>query len=167
MDLLQFSKKQKIKATKLIKETNILKILKQVGEPSIFGSYEYDLMYDPDIDINVKCKNPRESSLKALELFIKERNFQKYQYGDFIKFKREERPFGYIVCLQKKIKKTNWEIEIWFFSKEKKDYLKNKKITKNQKIKILNEKHKRTIGKNSKHDLSSHQIYKKILFPIS
>ena len=163
MDLLQFSKKQRIKAAKLIKETNILKILKQVGKPSIFGSYEHDLMYDPDIDINVKCRNPRESSLKALELFLKDRNFQKFQFGDFVKFKRAKRPSGYIICLQKNIEKTKREIEIWFFSKEKEDYLKNKKITKTQKIEILKAKHKRATEKSSKHNLSSYQIYKKIL----
>jgi hypothetical protein len=162
MDLLKHSLMMQKSAKNLIKNNNINKILNSIGDVEIIGSYKHKLMYDPDIDIIVKSKNPKESSLKALELFVSDQKFQKFEYGDFVTFPREKRPSGYIICLRKTVDKIKWEIEIWFLP-EYEDILEGVKITAKKKLEILKAKHTRSIGGQSKHAISSYELYKKIL----
>lgn len=114
MDVLKFSNETKQTADELLKYGNVLETLAKYGNPVVTGSYKYDLMYGPDIDIIVLSDNPQETSFGALKDFIGQRNFRKYQLGDFVKFPIDGRPQGFIVVLILEFQGRKWEIEIWF-----------------------------------------------------
>jgi hypothetical protein len=165
--LLSLSAMRRKEAEQILMDGKVIKTLSKYGVPEIIGSYALNVMYDSDIDIVVFSKNPRENSLAALKDFILQRKFQKYEYGDFVKFKRINRPEGFIVNLHSNTQTVKWEIEIWFLksiNKEKKlnEFLK-KEITEKRKIKILKLKHERATKKLSKYDLSSMDIYRKVI----
>lgn len=167
MDVIKFSQKTKQEAGSLLKYGNILNVLSKYGEVVLSGSYRYDLMWGPDIDIVVLSNKPEEASYKALKDFIEQRNFQKYQLGDFIKFPLEGRPQGMIVVLIHEFKGRKWEIEIWFQkSLSEKDEYFNKLLStasEEQRKAILELKHQREKSGLSKHGLDSAAIYKGVL----
>lgn len=167
-NVIKYSEKIKQQADALLDCTKVLDVLGAFGEVNIGGAYELDLMYDPDIDIRVYCENPREASVAALEQFVSQRNFQKYQYGDFEKFNRENRPKSFIIVLIIPFEGLKWEIEIWFYGKdEKKDDSMAQKLKTNMtediKREILEAKLERNEKGITKHELSSMQIYEEVL----
>ena len=167
MDVTKFSQKTKLEAEDLLKYGDVIKVLSKYGNLLITGSYKYDLMYGPDIDLVVLTDNPEKSSFGAFFDFIKQRKFQKYQLGDFAKFPRKDRPKNIIVVLIHEYKGRRWEIEIWF----KKSISDNdirfegliSKATEKQKGVMLELKHQRDVGGISKHKLDSAAIYKGVL----
>jgi predicted nucleotidyltransferase len=90
--IVEKSKHTRMIASKLLDEKNILEILARVGTPQMIGSYELDLMVDPDIDIVVQTDLPRQRAREALNAFIEKETVQKYEFGDFVKFPRTGRP---------------------------------------------------------------------------
>lgn len=168
LDLINYSNSIQLQASEILSTTKIIDTLKEYGDVSIVGSYDLGLMYKPDIDINVICDNPKEKSFDILKRLISEQNFQKYQYGDFAKFNRINRPKSYIIVLIIPFNGLNWEIEIWFHDKEYfiDDKLINKiknGIKEEDKLKILKAKEKAyKIQKITKY-VSSYEIYKKII----
>lgn len=169
-DILDFSKRTKTDAVALLDQTNIIDILKKYGEVIIGGSFKYDLMWGADIDIVVISQDTRKSSIDALNCVIEAKLAQKYEYGDFVTFKREKRPESYILNLILPFNGRTWEMEIWFFKempesqKEMNDLMKAKLNEKN-KLTILNMKEKRDRSGLSKHSLSSVEIYIKVFLP--
>ena len=166
--ILEFSKKTKDDATSLLKNTDLINILKKYGEVIVGGSFKYDLMWGADIDITVVCQNTRKSSLEALNKVIESKLAQKYEYGDFVTFKREKRPESYILNLILPFNARRWEVEIWFFNKESNDQkevddLMKAKLNEKNKLAILKMKEKRERSDLNKHSLSSFDIYKKVL----
>jgi hypothetical protein len=125
-------------------------------------------MWGADINISVICQNTRQSSLELLNKVIEAKLAQKYEYGDFVTFKREKRPESYILNLILPFNNRKWEIEIWFFDKESDDQkevddLMKVKLNEKNKLLILKMKEKRERSGLSKHSLSSFDIYKKVL----
>ncbi len=167
-NVIEYSENIKRQADELLQATNLLEVLESFGEVHIGGAYELGLMYDPDIDVRVYCENPREASIKALADLVSQRNFQKYQYGDFQKFKRENRPESFIVVLIVPFENLKWEIEIWFYAKNENrtdqliESLKAQ-LTPKMKVEILEAKQKRHKEGISKHELSSIEIYETVL----
>lgn len=165
--LLRYSQDVRLQAQRLLRDGEVIETLNKYGKAEITGSYKYDLMYGPDIDIEVISDNPREDSLSALSEFLDKRKFQKYEYGDFKKFPRENRPESFIIVLVQEIDGLKWEIEIWFFKEKDKrneefeEELMN--LGQEQKMKILGLKHQRKQGKLSKHKVSSYEIYEAVL----
>lgn len=169
-DILEFSKKTKVDAVALLDHTNLIDILKNHGDVSIQGSFKYDLMWGPDIDIMVICKDTKKSSLEALNQVIKAKLAQKYKYADFVTFKMAKRPKSYILNLILPFNNREWEIEIWFFKEIPTDQTENEinsfmklKLNEKNKLKILKMKEKRERIGLTKHSLRSVEIYKKIL----
>ena len=169
-DILKFSKKTKADAVALLDHTNLIDILKKYGDVIIDGSFKYDLMWGPDIDIRVICKDTRKSSLEALNQVIKAKLAQKYKYGDFVTFKMEKRPESYILNLILPFNNRKWEVEIWFFNEIPADQKENEinsfmksKLNEKNKLKILKMKEKRERTGLTKHSLRSVNIYKKVL----
>jgi hypothetical protein len=165
-DVELYSKQVKGIADKILSKTDLVNILGEFGEVIVGGSYKYDLMWGPDIDIVVKCEDPRKASKGALQKLIELRLFQKYEYGDFVKFNREDRPESYIMNLRLPYANQKWEIETWFFSKipeNQTDELIETKLNEENKITILEMKKKRDESGNTKHQLSSSEIYKRVL----
>ena len=167
-DLLDYSKQVKNQAQRLLKKNRVIETLNKYGEVIITGSYKFDLMYGPDIDLEVITNNPRENSLKALNEFIEARNFQKYEYGDFEAHPREKRPESFIIVLDQILAGVKWEIEIWFFKQRDPDKIKfEEKLTslsQEQRKKILELKYQRDQMGRSKHAVSSYEIYRTVLF---
>lgn len=125
-------------------------------------------MWGPDIDVVVICKNPREASVKAINKIIDLRLFQKFEYGDFVKFIREHRPESYIVNGLLPFNGQKWEVETWFFDKypdnlKEIDELIDDKLNEDNKKIILEMKKKRDEDGETKYGLSSTEIYKKVL----
>ena len=167
-DILEFSKKTKSDAVALLSRTNLISILEKYGDVIVGGSFNYDLMWGPDIDIMVICQNTRKSSLEALNQVIEAKLAQKYEYGDFVTFKREKRPESYILDLILPYGDRKWEVEIWFFeeiptNQKEIDILLKLKLNEKNKIVILKMKEKRERIGLTKHSLSSVDIYKKVL----
>lgn len=168
IDVVNYSKHIKNNADKILKTTNLIEILGKYGEVKIGGSYKYNLMWGPDIDMVLVCKDPRKTSVAVLKKLIDLKLFQKYEYGDFVNFKRASRPESYIVNLRLPFEDQKWEIEIWFFNKESNDQkevddLIKTKLNEKNKLAILKMKEKRERSGLNKHSLSSFEIYKKVL----
>jgi mRNA interferase MazF len=167
-DLLKFSSKTKKDADEILKNLDLLNILSRFGEVRIGGSYYLDLMWGPDIDINVKSENHRSSALNFLDEILQKRLFQKVEFGDFEKFERERRPKAFIVVCKIEFNNRKWEIEIWFkqdFDTEYIDKIENKikNLSSDKRLEILKIKEKRELSKLDKHKLSSLEIYRNIL----
>lgn len=164
MNSIVFSKKTYEEARDILGRTMIIDILSKLGDVRIGGSYYTDLMYSPDIDISVATDSPRESAVKFLNQIIKERTFQKYQYGDFENFPRENRPKDHIIVLILPFNNRRWEIEVWFVKKHSESQIKLeeklKQLPQEQKEKIVELKAKREKSGIDKHSLSSFDIYK-------
>jgi len=168
MDSRLYSKQVRNTAEEILNKTDLINILSKFGEVSIIGSYKYDLMWGPDIDIVVKCQDPRKSSQEALSKLIELRLFQKYEYGDFVRFKWEGRPESYIMILKLPYTGQRWEIEIWFFKEVPRDHVEideliKTKLDEKNRLLILEMKRKRDEGGTNKHQLSSLEIYKRVL----
>ena len=167
MDVIQFSQKTKQEAKNLLRQGNVLEVLSQHGEVVLSGAYKYDLMWGPDIDVVVICDNPEEASQHALQDFIKQRNFQKYQLGDFAAFPLTNRPQSMIVVLIHEFAGRRWEIEIWFQKSLPESTLRFDKLLSNisqeQRKTILELKHHRELVGTSKLSLSSTAIYEGVL----
>lgn len=165
--LKEHSRNTKRQAETLLRSTNLLNTLKKFGNVHLVGSYPLDVMYGPDIDILVESKNIKKSSRDVLQEIIEKRLFRKIEYGDFVKFPVENRPRGYVLVLKTVFEEIKWEIEVWFLEDvsgglDYYEFLKSK-ITKENRIKILEAKHLRNTSDIDKHLLSSHDIYDKIL----
>lgn len=165
--LISYSHKIHDQARQLIEKTKVINTLSKFGQVEVTGSYPMDLMFDPDIDIVVVADKPRFSSLKALNTLIKQRKFQKYYYGDFVAFKRKNRPHGYIINLLRLYGGKKWEFEIWFLksAEGEKKFLKDMltRLDDEKRLTILRIKQERTIGGLSKKSLSSFEIYDWVL----
>lgn len=166
-ELLNLSNKRKNIAKQILLENSIFDILNSNKLVKVVGSYDLDLMYDCDIDILVEANDVKEISYEILKKFIETEFFSKVEYGNFLKFPKENRPKGYIVNLFTTFESEKWEIEIWFMkdvseSIKINESIKNK-INDDKKIKILREKYFRDLRGQSKNDLSSFEIYKNIL----
>lgn len=167
MDVTKFSQNTKQEAESLLVYGNVLNILSKYGKVALSGSYKYDLMWGPDIDLVVISDKPEEASHQALDDFIEQRKFQKYQLGDFTTFPMEGRPQDIIVVLIHEYEGRRWEIETWFrksLSEDDKYFDKLlSKISDEQRKTILELKRQRDSQGLSKNQLDSATIYKGIL----
>jgi len=167
-ELSLYSQKIKATAQEILNSTNLIQILSKYGSVIVGGSFKYDLMWGPDIDICVICDDTRQSSILALKEVIDLRLSQKYEYGDFVSFPRDKRPKSYILNLILPFEDQKWEIEVWFFEKypEQQSEIDNliaEKLTDETKQTILEMKKQRDESGNNKHQVSSTEIYKQIL----
>jgi len=164
MNSITFSNRTHEEAETILANTKIIDSLSKLGDVRIGGSYYTNLMYGPDIDISVATSNPRESAIEFLNHIVKERSFQKYQYGDFESFSRENRPKAHIIVLILPFNNRRWEIEIWFFKEHCESQIeleeKLKQLTHDKKEEIIELKAKREKSGIDKHSLSSFDIYK-------
>ena len=169
MNILNFSKQTKAEADELLKQGNVMSTLSKYGDVVVDGSYKYDLMYGPDIDLAVVANDPSKAAQTALIDFVSARNFQKYQFGDFRKYPRDRRPRSYILVLIHEYKGRRWEIEIWFYDKLPKNDIDAEledlllRASSKQKETILNLKHRRQTSNIPKHRLDSPTLYKGVL----
>jgi predicted nucleotidyltransferase len=149
-------------AKSLLEDTKIIDLFNNLGTIHIVGSYAANLMWDPDIDIVVITDTPKESAIKAINDLARKEKFQKLQFGDFKNYPMKDRPESFIINARKEWKGEKWEIETWFVT-ELDDKLeiveKLKNLNNNDKEAIIEKKKQRSLSGNTKHDLSSWEIY--------
>ena len=168
VELLNYSENQKKIANTILAESDLISLLSKFGKCSIIGSLFLDLVYGPDIDIVVETNVPRSASVSAINELIDKRQFQKYQYGDFVKFPRNERPSGFIIVLILEVDGVKWETEIWFMEKypqEKtdRDLSFKESLTPESKLTILKLKQAREKQGDDKNRVFSPDIYRSVL----
>lgn len=153
-------------AKSLLEDTKIIDLFNDLGTVHILGSYAANLMLDPDIDIIVVTNTPKESALKAFNKLAEREQFQKLEFGDFKNYPEKNRPKSFIVNARKTWMGEKWEIETWFIT-ELDDQLeiveKLKNLNDKAKKAILEKKKQRSSSGNSKHNLSSWDIYQDFL----
>ncbi len=164
---LDLSKEIRRSADELLKQTSLIHLLSAYGSVETTGSYEYNLMIDPDIDLIVRTESVRQSAIEACRKLLEKPEFSRVEFGDFIHFPRLNRPAGCIVVLQVPVREILWEIEIWFVHPSHNANLKLKKelshISMQQKENILHIKQERASKGISKHQLSSTEIYEGVI----
>lgn len=164
----EYSEKVKCDADALLGQTGLLNCLGEFGEVKTCGGYKYDLMWDPDIDIAVICDNPKNKSTDALKKLVESRQFQKYEYVDFVTHKPENRLESYLIVLKLPFRDQKWEIEVWFLDEYpsrqiEMDKLVTLKLNDKTKKTILGMKNARRESGIDKRVISSTDIYKKVL----
>ena len=168
IDLDNYSKKIRRIADSLLAQSRIIETLQAFGSPQLTGSYELDLMYGPDIDVVVVTDDPRQVSRAVLDQVLDQGYFQRYEYGDFVRFSYPNRPKGYILVLAVTVEDVYWEIEIWFLFGASKQETKLmdfvcRNLTPETRETILRLKHQRKVAGKGKHAVSSVDIYKGVL----
>ncbi len=164
---LDRSRRIRRSAVKLLDQTSLLTRLSAYGTVEATGSYEYDLMIEPDIDLIVRSESVRASAVGACREFLAKTEFSRVEFGDFISFPRPNRPVGCILVLRLPVRGVLWEIEIWFVepSYDANSSLKEELagISEQQRESILRIKQERAANGINKHQLSSTDIYEGVI----
>lgn len=157
---------------RLLNETNLIRQLQNFGEVEITGSYRYDLMTKPDIDIHIYNENELETSRKLIQEIISDEKFKYFSYQNFLHKTKTHLPFGIYISLVYKIEKIAFNIDIWIIKSkayynslnlkdsELRNKLDNLDFTKEQKDLII--KCKNYISEN-KLEIRSMQVYNAVL----
>ena len=166
--VIEYSKQVKRTANSILNQSKLIEILEKYGQPELTGSYAFDLMYGPDIDITVVTPQPKGVSRAVLADLLDQDFFQRYEYGNFVRFVYQNRPKGYILVLAITIDDVYWEIEIWFlFKKPVREEmiieLIGQALTPRTKEIILKLKHERALSGIDKHRVPSVDIYEGVL----
>ena len=117
-NLWQEQARLKNQANKLINKTNILGLFAKYGElSSIGGSYEYNLMVYPDLDIGVVAPSVKKDDFASLvgELTASE-YVRKIGTADTVNFEPVHpgrRPKGYWIGLEVPFEEDRWGIDCW------------------------------------------------------
>jgi len=106
-------------ADKLLKYSHIYSLLSRIGEAKITGSYDYNLMLGPDIDIYVIVSESKAktAALDALNHLIQQNFWNGYLYYDFVKHSSKNHPDfpkAYYVGVKSDFSGIRWKVDIWF-----------------------------------------------------
>lgn len=170
-DLSQQSKNYHKQADQLIKESGLTKILNKYGDQRIVGSYLYELMLKPDLDILLIHKDwDRNRAKRLLDELIEQSWWNGYTFTDWVKFRSKKWSFlpkGYYLNLKCDFNDERWKVDIWLLKKMSdnkgyglEDRLRN--ATSDQKKAILVLKDARNKGR-VKENLSAKVIYDAVL----
>jgi hypothetical protein len=166
MNLFEQSKQWHIEAKELIDKSKLLEILNNLGKVHFSGSYKYDLMLGPDIDLLLICQNPELTAKKLINTLIEQRFWNGYKFYDWDNFRSPKHPTypkAYYVGLKGTHNEHRWKIDIWLVDKfpeniddswiiENLDRIKKKTI-----LKLKNARN------NSEFDSSSYDIYDAVI----
>lgn len=117
-DLWDEQSRLKKQASRLIKETSIFDVFSKYGElSSIGGSFEYNLMVYPDLDIGVVAPTVTKNDFASLvgELAANE-YVRKIGTADTVNFEPVHpgrRPKGYWIGLEVPFEEDKWGIDCW------------------------------------------------------
>jgi hypothetical protein len=108
-------------ATELL-DTILLPLLNEYGKVTIGGSYTYNLMSWPDIDLIIQSEDVSKEKyielctrLLACDEMSKFTTTDRVQFGRMIKTGQQT---GYWIGLRFVYKKTDWSIDMWFMKPE-------------------------------------------------
>ncbi len=104
-----------IEAYKVLKETNIEKILTKFGDVRFEGSYLYRTMVARDVDISIFGNSDFNERAKLIEELAKIPLIQKIQMHDLVNFgiEKEFRPNGIWFGLTVLFNGNEWNFDIW------------------------------------------------------
>jgi len=116
MNYFEKQKKLHKQAEKILKDLNLIEVLKKYGVPKIVGSYALELMSWPDIDIVVITEPNYKHYLNLVNYLFEKEDIYSLNLQDFRKSIYPDRPQG-IYCGISYIVKPNtfWKIDVWFF----------------------------------------------------
>jgi len=169
-DLVQESENYKKIADELLADSEILSQLQNYGVVETTGSYAYNLMLAPDIDIVVNSKpNNKEKAIRLLNQLIDNDWWNLFTFADWYqeKFrisKWQWLPKGYYIRVKADYNGYRWNIDIWLVDnleyQKRKDFdTEMSKIDSRQKKIILNLKNVRN---QEKLNISSVDIYEAV-----
>lgn len=101
----------------LLLEKTLLPILEQYGKVSVGGSYSYELLNYPDLDIDVVSEDVSKDLFAKLSgELIKLDYTSKFKSGDRVNYPHThtgKRPFGYWVSPDINFGDNIWKLDIW------------------------------------------------------
>lgn len=100
----------------LLSSTNLLACLEVFGRLHITGSYRYDLMVEPDIDLEVFCEHPKDAAQQFIQDEVGKDRWNGIMYFDWKQWRREYFPEGYYVGFKHDFEGRRWKIDIWFLN---------------------------------------------------
>ncbi len=168
IDLFTLSRMWHEEADKLLNYSQICSLLSTIGKVKIVGSYDYNLMLGPDIDIYVFVPSDiaKTAALDALNKLIKQNYWNGYLYYDFVKHSSKNHPGfpkSYYVGVKCDFSSNRWKVDIWFGQEEtlrvNKSWIKDNLNDENKKL-ILELKAARNDGEII---TDSHDIYLAVL----
>ncbi len=119
--LLEESKRVKIQADKILKESGIVEILQTYGEVKIGGSYALDVMLRPDIDLFVVAnQHDWEKVLNIQSTIMKSRYFREFDFVNWVDFEDQSLTSkkGYYFQPWVPAGGKLWKIDIWLITPE-------------------------------------------------
>ena len=120
--LLEESKRIKVQADRILKESGIIEILKDYGEIKIGGSYHLDVMLRPDLDFFVvREKHDYEKLINIVSKLIASKYFYEVNTVNQLDLKTSEWQVnlkGFYLAVKCEIDGVIWKIDIWLISPE-------------------------------------------------
>lgn len=118
MKHLEKSKCLHNKATELLKEKKLHKLMSKYGEVIYTGSFDLDLMVWPDIDIQLVIDNNKSKLDQMLELgreLLHDSEIKHIKLINFTKTKKSGMPRGMFLGMKIKQQESpiSWKIDIW------------------------------------------------------
>ncbi len=161
-DLLTESSTWKKEADKVLNESDLLKILKKYGDVEFTGSYSYDLILCPDVDMVLTLDDLTKANVKSIvDALIDQGFWNRIKYANFLEFPHAKYNNSFYIGLKADVYEITWKMDIWVVSKDPvADYRENwvvDKLSEESKLTILN------LKKNKKVDESSYDIYDAVL----
>lgn len=115
--LLERQERLHAEATILLTDI-VLPILKNYGKSIVGGSYSYNLLYQPDLDIDVLNGSlEKDLFIKLCTEFLALQNVSKFKSADRVVHPHThgtKRPFGYWISPEIHFNNTVWTLDIWF-----------------------------------------------------
>jgi hypothetical protein len=161
--ILQESHAIRADADTLLHAFGIPEHLALYGSVRIVGSYQWDLMLNGDIDLEVL--NPDitlDQALAALSHFIRQGSFYGVTFYDSVRHQLPwEAPTGYYIELTRSFNGRLWTVEVWFklAAEPAADWITERLTEENRRI-ILLFKHLRNMRGLA---IPSYEIYKAVL----
>lgn len=118
-DLLEQAKAWRQEADALLAESGLPQVLERVGTVQYTGSYDYDVLLGPDVDIYVLVPDAqaKESARTALDTLIEQNYWNGYLYYDFAVHPSVHHPGfpeSYYVGVKGDFRGHRWKVDIWF-----------------------------------------------------
>lgn len=167
---MNYSEKQKQlheQADGILRDLNLIQVLKKSGDPKIVGSYALDLMSWPDIDIVVVTEPNYKQYLELINYLFEKENVYSLNLQDFRKSIHPDRPQG-IYCSISYLVKPDlfWKIDVWFLQEAKSlDVVNEVKLKLNDTNREIILKIKNEMREKTKHgkEISGIDVYNAVL----
>lgn len=104
----------RISAKSLLDSTKLVETLQDIGRVNLTGSYVYNLMVEPDIDIEVYCTDIHKAATQFSNEQITSGRWNGVMFYDWVNWRKEDFPVGYYVGFKQDFEGYRWKIDIWF-----------------------------------------------------